>query len=242
MTIPHAAVLTLLACTSMSASAIRREDVLECGLPEGGKFILVAKYDWEPLARIIPADVAERLNQEPFSVYFQPKRSLRKLAIESMSVAHKSLAEYAMSAQICQRFGEKNGVPYAGTSYFLPAKSTKFVGTRFDRKLVLSDVPQRNPEHIRLAMKDMHAYPAVGAISVINGHLVSERAVMDVKGAVVSVFRSESHDNGESWRDPTITSRAEIFEIGKRIEQQTFIARPIRINGKKVKPDFPSAK
>jgi hypothetical protein len=46
---------------------------------------------------------------------------------------------------------------------------------------------------------------------------------------------------GKTWSDPIITTDAEIFELGKPILEQSFIARPIKINGKKVEAKFPPA-
>jgi hypothetical protein len=42
--------LALAICLSSgSAEAVKREDVLECGLPDGSKFILRSSYEWSPI-------------------------------------------------------------------------------------------------------------------------------------------------------------------------------------------------
>ncbi len=52
-----------------------------------------------------------------------------------------------------------------------------------------------------------------------------------------AVYQSFSTDNGKTWSDPIVTTDAKIFEIGKSWLEQSFIARPISLNGKPIEAD-----
>jgi len=58
-------------------------------------------------------------------------------------------------------------------------------------------------------------------------------------GKIVAVYQSTSTDEGKTWSDPIITKDAKIYELGKSTLEQSFIARPISINGKKIEAHFP---
>jgi hypothetical protein len=49
-----------------------------------------------------------------------------------------------------------------------------------------------------------------------------------------AVYQSFSNDGGKTWSEPIVSSKAEIFEIGKSRLQQSFRARPLSLNGVKV--------
>jgi hypothetical protein len=240
MKIMFASALIIFTCGWICGCTIPREDVLECGLPAGGKFILTAKYDWEPLAQVIPADVSERLKQDPFQVQFQPRDSFRKQRVQGLSVTYRPLAELAASRAICQEFGVKNGLAYAGTTYIQSQTSREFVAVALDQKLHLSLVPSENPHHIRSELERLKAYRSATAITSMEGKIVFEQSLIQAGQLVVAVFTSESRDGGKTWGDPLITTQARIFEIGKTVADQSFIARPVAINGKKIKAEFPA--
>jgi hypothetical protein len=59
---------------------------------------------------------------------------------------------------------------------------------------------------------------------------------------IEGVIKIVSTNHGKTWGDPIITTKdAEIFELGKTIKEQSFIARPIKINGKRIDVKFPPA-
>lgn len=51
---------------------------------------------------------------------------------------------------------------------------------------------------------------------------------------IMAVYQSISTDAGKTWSEPIVTTHAEIFELGKSMEEQSFVAKPIRINGRSV--------
>jgi len=61
---------------SQVACCIPREDVLECGLPDGSKFILKSKYDWDPVAALIPADVQTEKDRTPYLIWYVNKKGI----------------------------------------------------------------------------------------------------------------------------------------------------------------------
>lgn len=67
----------------------------------------------------------------------------------------------------------------------------------------------------------------------------NSRHITDEQCKIITVVRSELRKDSQTWSDPVITTDAKIFELGKTIYQQSFIARPISINGKKIEANFP---
>lgn len=238
MKIVYASALMMFTCGAVCAETIPREDVLECALPAGGKFILTAKYDWVPLSQVLP-HVSERLNQQPFQVYFQPRATDQKQRVAGLSVTHQEPTDLTTSQEICQDFGEKNGVRYAGPTYVQSQTSAEFIAVALDGKLHLSMVRSENPPHIRSELYRLKAYRSATAITWTNGKIVFEQSLIQASQIVVAVFTSESHDGGKTWADPIITTQAKIFEIGRLVTDQSFIARPVAVNGKKITADFP---
>ena len=69
---------------------------------------------------------------------------------------------------------------------------------------------------------------------------ICEDSPLFSKCPITAVYQSISTDDGKTWADPIITKEAKIYELGKSILEQSFIARPISINGKKIEAHFPS--
>jgi hypothetical protein len=64
--------------------------------------------------------------------------------------------------------------------------------------------------------------------------IVGEEALVNDHELITAVYKAVSRDYGKSWTGGTITADAEIFELGKLMAEQPFIARPISLNGKKI--------
>lgn len=84
-------VAALAACIT-AAHAVPRQDVLECALPGGGRAVLKAGYDGSLLAKVIPAHVSKRLNQEPWEIAFDAVAS-RAVPRAPLSVPHGAGSE-----------------------------------------------------------------------------------------------------------------------------------------------------
>lgn len=80
--------------------------------------------------------------------------------------------------------------------------------------------------------------------------LVSEQPIGDAKINYIirSVYQSSSRDGGKTWSEPILTPHSYIFEIGRRIENQSFVGRPVSYEGHKfqtpqfTKPQTPEEK
>jgi hypothetical protein len=59
---------------------------------------------------------------------------------------------------------------------------------------------------------------------------------------IVAVHQHVSVDGGKTWKKPVMTTHAEIYEVGKPLRDQCFIARPKSFNGKKYHPTFPACR
>jgi hypothetical protein len=231
--------IVILLATSQAACSISREDVLECGLSDGSKFVLRAKYDWYPVAKLIPADVAERLNQEPYDVEFVNKNG--KTSGRAPAAIDHSNFEMSSLERACSKMGLLHERSIVART-FLRDDGTWFPLELFPQKLYLSAARSEQPEKIRNELKKMNGIPTSHAfVYPERGRLVYEHPIEQFGASfkVIAVYKSISTDMGKTWSDPVITTDAEIFELGKTILEQSFIARPISINGKKLKAEFP---
>ncbi len=216
--------------------AIQREDVLECRIPDGSKFVLKSKYDWSPLARFFP-HAAARINQEPYTVYYRAKNSLR-LIDTGRNVRHSR--DERQFRDICSNVGMFRGRPLVTYKYF---EDGTWIGPTpaATKKLYVEAAMVDWPEQVRsqLQLFDLNGKSAGPAMNYaflapFDERLIFEHPVTRDGEHVVAVLKSESFDNGKTWQDLTITVEAKIFKIGKQLLEQPFIGQPARFNGKNV--------
>ena len=224
---------------SKVAFAVQREDVLECGLPNGDKFILISKYDYSLAAKLLKPisrhPPAERFNVSPYKLY------LRKNGY-SKNIEFNWALQKTEPEKMCARFGSVNDLVYAGLNDLCGYLGETCTKSAWDEKLRLSYVDKENPTWVQMELKrlNLRTYPGFGANTMINKQLVREQSLSLAKSDVITaVWQATSTDNGKTWADPIITTDAKIFELGKTIYEQSFIARPISINGKKIEAHFP---
>lgn len=79
---------------SQTACGVPREDVLECGLPDGSKFVLKSKYDWDPVAALIPADVQTEKNRTDYAVWYVSNNGSVKKSLVSIEYSGPDLSIY----------------------------------------------------------------------------------------------------------------------------------------------------
>ncbi|CAN7500027.1 hypothetical protein LJR289_003399 [Pseudoduganella sp. LjRoot289] len=228
------AIAGVLGAFGTAVHAIPREDVLECALPGGARATLTSTYDWSPLAKIIPADVSERLNQEPWQIQFDVNGGRSKQrAPTSISHVH--------GVEACSRVGVIDGMLIVNMSYLEPSGKW-FNNASLPRPLLLTPVTKSQPPVIRAQLQAMGAMPVLDYALIVprNGRLVYEMALFDIKpGAprnVVAVFQSTSADGGANWSEPQITRQAEIYVLDQPPFAQPFQGRAVKLNGKKVNP------
>ncbi|MGP1664624.1 MAG: hypothetical protein ACTS5I_01655 [Rhodanobacter sp.] len=248
---------TVLFSFSAAAHAIGREDVLECGLPDGSKFVLRSTYEmslipwplvhasrnskrqnWRPLYH----DVAGKISEVPASVMYRNEEP-RELI------------------EVCAHFGMLNGVPLAEFTYlrengswlsledFPWGKLSVSVGKEQNVLTGKIDIDKLTPT-LRAVMDKADIGSSVylfGLILPKNGRLVYEQPLYKKLRRSVgdsglrydlifdAVYQSFSDDDGKTWSDPIVTTDAQIFEMDKSWLEQSFIAKPIRIDGKDFK-------
>lgn len=230
-------VAALLVIAVVPVYAIQREDVLECRIPDGSMFVLKSKYEWSPLARFFP-HAAARINQEPYTVYYRAKNSLR-LIDTGQDVGHSR--DEREFRDICSNVGLFNGRPLVTYKYF---EGGAWVGLTPDaaKKLYVQTAEVDQSEQVRnkLQLFDLSGKSAVPAmkyafLAPFDERLLFEHPVTRNGEHVVAVLKSESFDNGKTWQELTITVEAKIFKIGKKLLDQPFIGQPGRFNGKNIK-------
>lgn len=235
----------LLFALSHSAHAIKREDVLECGLPDGSKFVLRSEYNWNwiPLPAIHSSRVTNRGSWVSQYVDASGKKSLPKVTVHYSGIANPDALRGA-----CAGFGMLNGVSLAGFTH-LQKNGSWFSLADFQwgkLRLDFTDkLETRNPTlqsmmdsaGIKVGIwRFAHTLP-------VDGRLVFEQLLSRADRGYIhdfridAVYQSFSTDNGKTWSDPIITTDAKILEIGKPWSRQSFIARPISLNGKPIKAE-----
>ena len=232
----------------LTACSIRKKDEIECGLPDGGKFILTAEYDWVPIARFIP-HAAERVNKKPWSIAY--KKDSESAPSEAPATVTYTGLNPRILRGVCASVGKKDGIPIAWLS-FLQSDGKWFPrGIIPDEKLTLhyyNNMPKK--EKVLEKIKIVGARSAIHQFSLImpdGDILIHEQALSkDDRGfhydhVFVGVYQSFSMDGGKTWSEPIVTANARIFEMGKSQVDQCFVARPIKINGTRIDPDFPAS-
>jgi hypothetical protein len=216
--------------SSLPAFAFTKEDTLECRVPDGSKFVLKAKYDWNPFAKMTP-HASEYSNQEPYKIYYQKKES-KKLINTGAQLPHSR--DDSQFNYICAHVGLIRGRPVTVYRYL---KGNKWVNLdeEAQSKLYLTPVTARQPPQVREHLMRIGAFVELNYafVAPVQKKIVFEHPLIR-DDRVVAVFKSDSMDDGTTWRTPFITNKAEIFEIGRPLHNQSFTGKPIFFNGQKI--------
>ncbi|MBB4013485.1 hypothetical protein [Niveibacterium umoris] len=233
-----------LSLASPSVMAIGREDRIECRLPDGAKIILRSRYDFSlvPLPLVHASRESDRRDWDaeyhgmdggpvdiPISVFYYGKQAVD-------------------AALACAHFGLRNGVALGPMTFRYStgkwASREKFPRGELDVTWVYV-VPNELPAHLRQKMDEAgikDAAPKFGFIVPMGGRLVYEQPLHKTHEGFAhtrifdAVFQSFSDDQGTTWSSPVVTTDALIFELGKTWLQQSFVARPVSLNGVKIPP------
>jgi hypothetical protein len=228
--------LIILSTPSMTFAQIPRKDVLICELPNGDQFILTSKYKW---SLYFNPHNGQRSDRESWDITFKKSGSFRKSDAPS-GIRWEGFEYKQALIDACAEVGMIAGIPIVGSSY-LRADGTWFPPSLLPEKLYLSHPSEEKRESIRneLKVKDLFVLTKYALVFPRKNRLVFEQPILGKESGkqrapVMAVFKSISHDDGKTWSDPEITEDAEIYELGKSPIEQSFIARPVKINGKKV--------
>lgn len=228
-------IVILLAFTAVNAGAqIPRHDTVECLLPDGSTIELKSRYLWIPV-NLNPMSSKTRERNDPFHITIKLKGHFR--AIESVGeLGGITLQTVDQGRKLCEDFGAfQNNIytPYE-TIRLKDHKSFPIADHR----------PNTIPAIKSLRTKEDAAILTENAVEASNDNVIKIRAdgtwvneqalyTLDFK-TIKAVFKSESTDEGKTWTPGIISTAPEIFELSKPLREQTFIARPIKVNGKKV--------
>lgn len=237
------ALAAALCIASTAAAAIGRKDVLECGLPDGGRFVLKSSYDYSLVPLPFGPNSRESDRRDWAGQYIDAAGRSSEVPA---SVMYRN-TEATELAEVCAHFGQRDGTPLAPYSYLRPDGSWLPVAAFPWKQLHLdpSAKPGRSSDAQRAALAQAGIRRAAylfGLIAPLDGRLVYEqplhRADRGYPFAIPfdAVYQAFSDDGGKSWGEPRISSRSELFELGKPWLAQPFRARPISINGKRIAP------
>jgi hypothetical protein len=222
---------------------IKREDSLVCGLKDGSRFFLRARYRWDPVAELIPADVTTRYGYG-YIVEFHPHKG----AIYNLPGTYdyyqgmwKSDTTLCLGAFVAgeivygwgQYFSRSTGAPIP-----LPDPPVSFQ--------TLQDAVHPHTVSFEHTNSTQELVPISQAASASASRIVYELSMAEsssycktaetkYKCPILAVYKTISLDNGKTWSESVVTTRAEIFELGKSIEGQSFVGHPLSINGKSIK-------
>jgi len=232
----------LLAClfvlsSCASAGAVTRVDVLEWGLSDGSQFVLRSEYEWMALPLPVGRHGSRESTRSSWVPYYKDR--------SGKEVRVPGTVEYggeALLAVACSYFGMKQGIPLAHFSYrradggWLPRE--QFPMAQLDIKVDADDdaARQRTLQQAGIQGAAYH----FGLIYTHGQRLIYEkplyrvREVDDARSPIDAVFQAQSDDGGTTWSAGKVTSDAQIFELGRACGAQSFLARPVRLNGKPV--------
>jgi hypothetical protein len=248
----------MLFCNVAFPFTLPRTDIIECGLAEGGKFIIRDTYRWDPIAEHLPAVVTTIYDRGNYEVWY----------VNPQGVIDKNVPSDIKRSEDCSLFGSVKGIPII-TGSFKQKNSDWFSAKNLPDNLILTTVASRQPALVRNQLYEKALTPAtdrafllpikhrlvyeipllgdtikfkpkvddqstknMDTISLMR--LGSDPAEYNDEQKIMAVYQSFSSDQGGIWSDPEITYQAEIFELGKSLSEQSFVGKTERYNGKSI--------
>lgn len=220
----------------MFVNGIPQTDELVCKVDRGDRFVLKSKFNWFPFD-LIPVQPRVRENQTYYTVYYK-RRAGEWLKRTPFSIPYSQIDAPGSAENLCAQVGVKNGIPILYLSWM--NKDGKW----FDWPGIVPDVlysytrdgtkayilKEINDKHIEGSPADFRTARIIQSGSV----LVYELPVIDNELNVIAVLQSTSKDNGKNWGKLTLTTNSIIYKLNKNLYAQSFMAKPIIINGDKV--------
>lgn len=210
---------------SPATGQVTRTYRYNCVVKDGSKFLLSLRYKYYPFA---VGHQAKHLIVGDWAVQYQSV-SGKKSAVAPSTVPFSD----AKSAN-CGRVGKIDGIPIVYKSYLME-NGKWFSPKLIPFKLFLSSADVEQPPALRKLLDEMDVVPANGGGFVVprNNRLVYEKPLLRSKAQsdeieIVAVYKSFSLDQGITWSDPAVTTDAEIYELGKSEEAQSFAAVPAK--------------
>jgi len=213
---------------------VPQTDVLECETKLGDRYILKSKYIWTPL-NPNPVHSSVRNSQGDYSVFFKRKKSDRwKNANATIQYIQIDAPDSAES--LCSQVGVKNGTPILFQSFMNMQGYWYDWPHGFPDKLYTYDVNGTIP-YIKQQLINVKGTPGdfrEARVMEFNKQLIFELPITDNRVIVKAVLTSFSNDNGGTWSKLKLNRTPVIFEVEKKIYEQSYVARPVEINDEKV--------
>jgi hypothetical protein len=184
-----------------------------------------------------PRSSKTRGRNEPFEIRIKPDAKARAIK-SSGSLGGETLESADQARRLCAVFGAFEGNVYTPFEVIRRKDRRSFEWTRLKPPPPSIEVIEelRTPEE-RALLNQAKVRPSDESAQLIraDGTWVSEQALYAKDfWAIKAVYRSESKDEGKTWSDGSIRHDAEIFEIGKALQAQRFVARPVWLNHKAI--------
>jgi hypothetical protein len=230
-------IVAAMALSFQTAQAVPRKDVLECVVADGSRFVLTSTYDWFPVPVLRhSSSESRRVSWSP--MYFDVHG--RRSAVPS-SVMYENKVRQTLE-EVCAHFGMRDGVPLAPYSYLREDGTwysvDDFPWQKLNVHLVGPPSEMRDRERALLEAGIKYAPNQFAYIRPAGTRLVFEHPLSHTlvgwlyKVPFDAVYQAFSDDGGRTWSDGQLTDNALIFEMGRGWVEQSFRARPVRLNGK----------
>jgi hypothetical protein len=231
--------MLMLCLFASRVEALQREDVLECELQDGSKFILRSTYDWSAIP--LPMGHSKReSNRSAWNVAYLGRHG-REVAVPA-SVDYKGESRLQ---EACAHMGMKGGVPLAPFS-FLQADGNWSAQEGFPmERLNIShfSLQEGSPVQQELQRAGIKGDAFnFGWIYATGLGLVYEKPLYGKSDGylytrpIAAVYQAWSKDGGKTWSEGRVMNEATIFELGRGWVEQGIRARPRRLNGKALPP------
>ena len=227
----------------ISGCSIQRTKELECQLPDGNAFIRMQRYDWSWLAYVLP-HVTKEANKAGFSTYFKDGDTGETIGPVSGSIGDVKYEDVDVANGLCASFGVARGVPYLFQAGYMNSDRRRLVDVSYfgsiEEEALNSTIVS---EEIKDGLRSETLARGGGAFIVELPKVTLEYALErrdNPSKPIVAVFHYESLDGGLTWSELRVSSTPKIFELGKSLLQQCFIARPVRIDNRRIKAEFPT--
>lgn len=226
-------------------------DTLVCKTVAGGTFTLSSKYKVSHIAKLIP-HAQQISDREWWNVTFSGGQDMSqpKIAGEGTSLPFAGLAP-AQLADTCSALALIHGMPSTDRGVFLldgqwQGRRQRFPAIPF--KSFPVELAEKRPTALVLKAREAgyiaSASERIARLDLLwviefTLHRPDRKGMLPLNPVVDAVFQSTSSDNGHSWSEPVITEQGLIFDVGYPLYDSCVLARPDRLNGRKLDSPFP---
>jgi hypothetical protein len=207
---------------------IPSQDVLVCETKNGEFFILKSKYNFAPIG-LIAGPVDSHQNQEPYRIYYQNKYAFLPQRLVPSINNYMDASKFSAA---CATVGFYKGYPISVEAYF---ENNAWIPLSHDieDKLISASTFSTSLK-TQLEKYDYWANISYAFVVPTGKYLLIENPLITSDYKILAVISSKSFDDGKTWQEPVVTEKAEMFEVGKSLFDQSFIAHPVSFNSRPI--------